>query len=65
MVVKSGVFPAPASSASQKGVVVDRLGARVEDRTERVGIPGPGPGPQLRGWIVHIHQLARPALGFP
>ena len=48
-----------------EGVVVHRLGARVEDRTERVSIPGPGASPQLRRWIVHIRQLAGPPPGFP
>ena len=36
-----------------------------EHMPERVGIPGPGTRTQLRRWIVHIEQLARPVLGFP
>ena len=48
-----------------EGVVVDRFGARVEDCTERVRVPGPGTPPQLRRWIVHTCQLARPAPRVP
>ena len=60
------VIAITSSAAGQpEGVVVHRLGARVEYRTERVSIPGPGASPQLRRWIVHIRQLAGPPPGFP